>query len=93
MMITTIKDSPAATLSLILVTILLAGCTTTDRSDRPNDCAKARSRYAKMKSTVKGYYAAGTTSSAQIAIAERRLSKAKRDYESACGRGSRRQAN
>jgi len=92
-MTTVLKDYIFTRSALILAAVLLAGCTTTDRSERPNDCAKARSRYSKMKRTVQGYYSAGTTSSAQIAIAERRLSKARRDYESACGRGSRRRAN
>lgn len=90
-MIASIKDSLFAPSTLVVAIVLLSGCASTDRSDRRSDCAKARARYAKMRRSVDSYYAAGTTSSAQIAIAERRLSRAKNDYESACGgRASRR---
>ena len=92
-MIAVIRDCLVAPSKLILAAILLSGCVTTERSDRQNDCAKARARYAKMRQSVSAYYATGTTSSAQIAIAERRLRKAKKDYESACGRNAARRAN
>ena len=92
-MIAVIKDYLVAPSNLILAVVLLSGCVTKDRSAHQNDCAKARARYAKMKQSVSAYYAAGTTSSAQIAIAERRLRKAKKDYQSACGRTAIRRAN
>lgn len=92
-MIAVIKDCLAAPSNLILAAILLSGCANTDRSDRQTDCAKARARYVKMKKSLGAYYATGTTSSAQIAIAEQRLRKAKKGYESACRRNAARRTN
>lgn len=71
--------------AMAFLSILLMGCATTDRSGFKNDCDYAKARYEEMQKSVRTYYALGTTSVAEIAVAERRLKKAKEEYEAACG--------
>lgn len=71
-------------LAIIFFCILFTGCATTDRSAYDNDCDYARAHYEEMQTSVRTYYVLGTTSVAEIAIAERRLKRAKDQYESAC---------
>lgn len=66
--------------------IVSTGCATTDRSGYENDCDYAKARYEEMQTSVRTYYALGSTNVAEIAIAERRLKKAKEEYEAACGK-------
>jgi len=70
---------------MAFMVVLLTSCATnTVRSDFDNDCDYARAHYEEMQTSVRTYYALGTTSVAEIAIAERRLKRAKNEYEAAC---------
>jgi len=73
-------------LVVILMAVLSAGCATnTSRADHESECDYAMARYQEMQESVRLYYALGTTSVAEIAVAERRLKKAEREAEKACG--------
>ena len=71
---------------IALVAALLSGCASnTSRSDYESECDFAKARYQEMQESVRLYYALGTSSVAEIAVAERRLKKAKKEAEAACG--------
>jgi hypothetical protein len=73
-------------LFFVFMAILLSGCATkTVRSDYDNDCDYARAYHQEMQTSVRTYYALGTTSVAEIAIAERRLKRAAEEMKKACG--------
>jgi hypothetical protein len=78
------RKSFFAALAMTFIVIFLTSCATTDRSGFDNDCDYAKARYEEMQTSVRTYYALGTTSVAEIAIAERRLKRAKNEYEAAC---------
>jgi hypothetical protein len=72
-------------LVVVLMAALSAGCATnTSRADHESECDYAMAKYREMQESVRLYYALGTTSVAEIAIAERRLKKAKKEAEAAC---------
>jgi hypothetical protein len=72
--------------AVCLVLVLCVGCATnTKRSDFDNECEYAKAKYQETQESARLYYALGTTSVAEIAVAERRVKKAKNAVESACG--------
>ena len=72
--------------SSIVVVLFVSGCATnTNREDIDNDCDHARAFYEEMQESARLYYALGTTSVAEIAVAERRVKKAKEAVGVACG--------
>jgi hypothetical protein len=70
--------------TLVLLMILNA-CATTNRAEYESDCEHAKAYHQEMQDSVRTYYALGTTSVAEIAVAERRLKRAKEAMDSACG--------
>lgn len=75
-----------AVLTTASIAVSFSGCASnTSRLDFENDCEYAKAYHAEMQESVRLYYALGQTSVAEIAIAERRLKKAKEGYEAACG--------
>lgn len=74
------------TLIVGLAAVLSNSCASnTSRADYESECDYAMARYKEMQESVRLYYALGTTSVAEIAVAERRLKKAEREAEKACG--------
>jgi hypothetical protein len=72
--------------AVILIAALSASCASnTSRADYESECDFAMARYKEMQESVRLYYALGTTSVAEIAVAERRLKKAEKEAEKACG--------
>lgn len=74
------------TCALVFLAVILSSCTgNTSRSDFDNDCDYARAEYEEMQQSVRTYYALGTTGVAEIAVAERRVKRAKDAVQKACG--------
>jgi outer membrane biogenesis lipoprotein LolB len=64
--------------------MMLTACATTNRADYESDCEHAKAHHQEMQESVRTYYALGTTGVAEIAIAERRLKRAKEAMDIAC---------
>ena len=70
----------------VVCVLTISGCATnTNRDDFDNDCDHARAYYEEMQQSVRTYYALGSTGVAEIAVAERKVKKAKEQVEIACG--------
>lgn len=71
---------------LVIIVAVIAGCASTSKYDHiEDDCARANAYYADMAESVRLYYALGSTNVAEIAIAERRLKRARDEVIAACG--------
>jgi len=80
-----LRNKIVTTFAIIFITIMLNACATTKRSDYDNDCDYAKARYEEIQRSVRTYYGLGSTTVVELAAAERRLNKAKKEYEGACG--------
>lgn len=72
--------------SLLFAVLGLAGCASKSKyAHIEDDCERAKAYHADMLESVRVYYMLGSTSVAEVAVAERRLKKAREEVVEACG--------
>jgi hypothetical protein len=74
---------------MVLVAYCFVGCASKSKFEHiEDDCERAKAYEAEMLESVRLYYALGSTNVAEIAVAERRLRKAREEVIEACGEAS-----